>query len=170
MEVFLLIFAVVLLAGGIIFSVLPPFPGPILTYLAMITTHFASADTRFSTITLVVFGIFTALITVLDLVLPVAATKKFGGTNAGIWGGVIGTILGVMTGLPFGIILGPLLGAIVGDLIGGNHIKAAMKSGFGSFLGFLLSTTIKVIFSCIIGVLIFVKIGGLVLDAILGMF
>ena len=72
--------------------------------------------------------------------------------------------------IPFGIILGPLLGAIIGDLIGGNHIKAAMKSGFGSFIGFVLATSMKVIFSCIIGVLIFIKIGGLVVDAIVALF
>ncbi|MCP4458863.1 MAG: DUF456 domain-containing protein [Cytophagales bacterium] len=170
METFLLILAVLLLAGGIIFSVLPPIPGPLLAYLGMISTHYATVETSFSTFWLIFFGVVTALILVIDFILPVAATKKFGGTKAGIWGGIIGTVLGVILPIPFGIILGPLLGAIIGDLIGGNHIRAAMKSGFGSFLGFLLATSIKVIFSCIIGVLIFVKIGGLVFDAIMDMF
>ena len=79
-------------------------------------------------------------------------------------------VLGVVLPIPFGIILGPLLGAIIGDLVGGNHIRQATKSGFGSFVGFLLATGMKVIFSCVIGILIFVKIGGLVYDAIVGMF
>ena len=170
MEAFLLILAVILLAGGLIFSVLPPIPGPLLAYGAMITTHYASVETNFSTFWLVFFGISTALILVIDFILPVAATKKFGGTNAGIWGGIIGTVLGVVLPIPFGIILGPLLGAIIGDLVGGNHIRQATKSGFGSFVGFLLATGMKVIFSCVIGILIFVKIGGLVYDAIVGMF
>ncbi len=170
MEIFLLILAVLLLAGGIIFSVLPPLPGPILTYLSMIATHYATEDTRFSTFLLIFFGALTAIITVLDYVLPVAATKKFGGTKAGIWGGVIGTVLGVMSGIPFGIILGPLLGAIIGDLIGGNHIKAAMKSGFGSFVGFLLATSIKVIFSCVVGLFVVWNIGALMITAIIDLF
>ena len=170
MEAFLLILAVLLLAGGLIFSVLPPIPGPALAYLAMIVTHYASEETQFTTFWLIFFGISTVLILVIDFILPVAATKKFGGTKAGIWGGVIGTILGVVLPIPFGIILGPLLGAIIGDLVGGNHIRQAAKSGFGSFVGFLLATGMKVVFSCVIGVLIFVKIGSLVFDAVVEMF
>ena len=158
MEIFLLILAILLLAGGLIFSVLPPIPGPVLAYAAMIVTHSASEETTFSMFWLVLFGISTVLILVVDFILPVATTKKFGGTNAGIWGGIIGTVLGVILPIPFGIILGPLLGAIIGDLIGGNHIRQATKSGFGSFIGFLLAMGMKVIFSCIIGVMIFVKL------------
>ncbi len=98
-------------------------------------------------------------ITVADYILPIMATKKFGGTEAGVWGGVIGALAGFILPIPFGVIIGPLVGAIVGDLIGGNHYKAAMRSGFGSFIGFLIATGLKVFVAFGIGIAVVLKIG-----------
>ena len=149
MEAFLVILSIILIAGGIIFSILPPLPGPLLTYGAMICTHAVANDTQFSTTSFAVWAFIGIIILVADYVLPVAATKKFGGTKAGVIGGMIGMVAGILLPIPFGIILGPLLGAIIGDLYGGNRIKSAFKSGFGSFLGFLTSTLIKFIVATI---------------------
>ncbi|MEQ9231179.1 MAG: DUF456 domain-containing protein [Cyclobacteriaceae bacterium] len=152
MEAFLIFLAIVLVAGGIIFSILPPLPGPVLAFGAMLIMYFTSAQV--SGWVVFFFGILTLGITALDYVLPVAATKKFGGTKAGIWGGIIGTIIGVLFFPGIGIIIGPLLGAIIGDLIGGNQIRAAVKSGVGSFIGFVIATFIKVSFCIVIGVIV----------------
>lgn len=164
----LIVFAFLLVAGGIVFSVLPPLPGPLLSYLGLLTAHYSAPENAFGNTTLVIWGIIVALIMIADYTLPVMATKKFGGTKAGIWGGIIGTVAGILLPIPFGIIIGPLLGAIIGDLIGGNRIKAAIKSGFGSFLGFVLATTLKVIVSIWIGVVITIKIGEFAYGAIFG--
>ncbi len=170
MEALLILLAVFLIAGGIIFSILPPLPGPILTYGAMVCTHAVSNDTAFSTTSFVVWGIIGIIITVADYVLPAAATKKFGGTKAGVIGGMIGMVAGVLLPIPFGIILGPLLGAIIGDLYGGNRIKSAFKSGFGLFLGFLLATSLKLLYSIILGGVIAWKVGGFTANAIMDLF
>ncbi|MEP1034494.1 DUF456 domain-containing protein [Ekhidna sp.] len=170
MEVILILLSVLLIAGGIIFSILPPLPGPVLSYLAMILTHSVSNDTEFSTTSFVVWGIIGIIITVADYALPVAATKRFGGTKAGVIGGMIGMLAGVLLPIPFGIVLGPLAGAIVGDLYGGNRIRSAFKSGFGSFLGFLLATSLKLLYSVILGGVIAWKVGGFTANAIIEMF
>ena len=170
MEAFLIILTFLLIAGGIIFSVLPPLPGPILAYVALVAAHYVSIETQFSTTSFIVWGIVCLVVVVGDYMLPIAATKKFGGTKAGVMGGLIGTIAGVVLPVPFGIIIGPLLGAIIGDLIGGNHIKAAMKSGFGSFLGFLFGTSMKVLYSIILGVVILFKVGTYAFTIIKGLF
>lgn len=170
MEALLILLAVLLIAGGIIFSILPPLPGPILSYGAMVCTHTVSNDTAFSTTSFVAWGAIGVIITVADYVLPAAATKKFGGTKAGVIGGMIGMVAGVLLPIPFGIILGPLLGAIIGDLYGGNRIKSAFKSGFGSFLGFLLATSLKLLYSIILGVVIAWKVGGFTANAIMDLF
>lgn len=170
MEALLILLAVLLIAGGIIFSILPPLPGPVLTYCAMICTHTVSNDTEFSTTSFVVWGIIGVIITIADYVLPVAATKKFGGTKAGVIGGMIGMVAGILLPIPFGIILGPLLGAIIGDLYGGNRIRSAFKSGFGSFLGFLLATSLKLLYSIILGGVIAWKVGGFTVNAIMELF
>ncbi|MEM9325931.1 MAG: DUF456 domain-containing protein [Bacteroidota bacterium] len=159
MTYFLLILAVLLIAGGLIFSVLPPLPGPLLSLGGLLCAHFSTVEAEFSTGGMIFWVVVTILVLVADYLLPVAATKQFGGTKAGVWGGIIGTVLGVILPIPFGIIVGPLLGAIVGDLVGGNHIRAAVKSGFGSFVGFLVATGLKVLVSVSIGVAVVIKIG-----------
>ncbi|MEM0940271.1 MAG: DUF456 domain-containing protein [Bacteroidota bacterium] len=160
MEAFLIVLTILLIAGGIIFSILPPLPGPLLTYGALITTHLVSIETNFNTSSFIIWGILGVLILVLDYILPAAATRRFGGTKAGMIGGMIGTIAGVVLPIPFGIILGPLLGAIIGDLYGGNRLKSAFKSGFGSFLGFLAATFLKLLYSIVLGGIIAWKVGG----------
>ncbi|WP_424962988.1 DUF456 domain-containing protein [Ekhidna sp.] len=169
MEAFLIILSILLIAGGIIFSILPPLPGPLLTYGALICTHTVSNDTEFSSTSFIIWAIIGVIILVADYVLPVAATKKFGGTKAGVVGGMIGMVAGVLLPIPFGIILGPLLGAIIGDLYGGNRIKSAFKSGFGSFLGFLAATGLKLLYSIILGGIIAWKVGGFTVRAIVEM-
>lgn len=161
METVILVFAVILLVGGIIFSVLPPLPGPLMAFVGLLLTSVASEETQVSTWLLVTLGVIATVIQVADFVLPAAATKKYGGTKAGVIGGLIGTVIGAFSGIPFGIIIGPLLGAIIGDLVGGNHIRGAMKSGFASFIGFLLGTTVKIGYSIIVGVIVVWEIGGL---------
>jgi len=170
MEIILIILSVVCIAGGIIFAILPPLPGPLLTYAALIITHYVADDTQFGTTSFVIWGIVGLGVLILDYVLPVAATRKFGGTKAGMIGGMIGTVAGVILPIPFGIILGPLFGAIIGDLYGGNTIRSAFKSGFGSFLGFLTATSLKLLYAIILGGVIAWKVGGFTVGAIMEAF
>lgn len=170
MEAILIILSILLMAGGVIFSVLPPLPGPLLSYGAMISAHYISEETSFSTTSFVIWAIVAIVVVAADYALPVAATKKFGGTKAGVIGGMIGIVAGILLPIPFGIVVGPLLGAIIGDLYGGNHIRSAFKSGFGSFLGFLVATSIKVLFSLILGGVVIYKVGEFTVSSIMGLF
>lgn len=167
MEVILIVLAILLIAGGVVFSVLPPLPGPLLSYGAVIVSNYLAEETSFSHTFLIVTGILALAVIVADYVLPIMATKKFGGTKAGVWGGMIGVVVGFILPIPFGVIIGPLLGAIIGDLYGGNHIRSAFKSGFGSFIGFLIGTSVKVLFSIVLGVMIIWKIGEFTYTTIL---
>ncbi len=160
MTIILLILAVALLVFGIIGCIVPGLPGPILSFGAMLAYQFSGMEDTFGTTSLIIWGIIATAVFIGDMVVPAAATKKFGGTKAGVWGGIIGTFVGILFPIPFGIIWGPLVGAIIGDLIGGNQIASAMKSGFGSFVGFLLATFFKLIVAVWIGILVMIKVGG----------
>jgi len=83
------------------------------------------------------------VVSVLDYLIPVYGTKKFGGTKYGMWGCMIGLIAGIWLG-PWGIITGPFLGALLGELLANNH-TGAFKAALGSFIGFLFSTLLKLI-------------------------
>jgi uncharacterized protein YqgC (DUF456 family) len=138
MDIVLVILAGICIIGGFIGCIAPVFPGPSLSYIGFLLMHW-SKYAQYSTITLIVLGLITIAVIVMDYLLPVWMTKKMGGSKYGIWGATIGLIIGFFFGLP-GIILGPFLGALVGELIGGVEHHKALKSAFGSFVGFLLST------------------------------
>jgi uncharacterized protein YqgC (DUF456 family) len=46
---------------------------------------------------------------------------------------------------PFGIIIGPLAGAFIGEIMNNQDSSKAMRAALGSFIGFLLSTLLKLI-------------------------
>ena len=89
------------------------------------------------------------VVTILDYIVPVWGTKKFGGTKYGTRGATVGLIIGLFLGPP-GIILGPFIGAVVGELIFKDDMKYALKAGFGSLLGFLTGIGLKLAASFVI--------------------
>ncbi len=84
----------------------------------------------------------TIVVTLLDYIVPVWGTKKFGGSKYGTRGATVGLIIGLFLG-PLGIIVGPFIGAFVGELIFKDDIRYALRAGFGSLLGFLTGIGLK---------------------------
>ena len=82
------------------------------------------------------------VVTILDYIVPVWGTKKFGGSKYGTRGATVGLIIGLFLG-PVGIIIGPLIGAFVGEMIFKDDMNYAVKAGFGSLLGFLTGIGLK---------------------------
>ena len=146
MDYILIFSGIVLMITGIFGCVLPVLPGPPLNYIGLLLLHF-TARFQFSTDFLILWGIVTAVVYVLDLVIPVWGTKKFGGSKRGVWGSVIGLVAGLFFFPPFGIIIGPFAGAVIGELTAGKDSGAALKAGFGSFIGFIAGTVLKLVAS-----------------------
>ena len=143
METILIILAFACIIVGIIGSVLPVLPGVPLSYAGILLLHFTD-KIQFSTPFLIFWAVLVILVQLLDYYVPIWGTKKFGGSKRGIWGCAIGMVVGLFFG-PWGIVLGPFAGAIVGELTGGKQTQAAVKAGFGSFLGFLAGIVSKLI-------------------------
>ncbi|MBN1107242.1 MAG: DUF456 domain-containing protein [Bacteroidales bacterium] len=137
----LLIFGIILMLAGIIGCLAPVLPGPPLSYLGLILLHLSRFG-QFSSTILIVLAVVTVVVTLLDYVVPIWGTKKFGGSKYGTRGATVGLIIGLFLG-PVGIIVGPLLGAIVGELIFKDDMKYAIKAGFGSLFGFLTGVGLK---------------------------
>lgn len=142
MDYVLLSLGIVLVILGLLGCVLPVIPGPPLSFAALLLVHFTSFG-NISTNVLIVTGIAAVVVTILDYVFPVWATKKFGGSKRGVWGATIGLVVGLFLFPPFGIIVGPLIGALLGELTAGQTHNQAIKSALGSFIGFLLGTGLK---------------------------
>jgi len=139
--------SIVLVIAGIAGSVLPVLPGPPLAFVGLILLHI-SKYAQFSTTLLVVLGILTVLVSVLDYFIPAWTTGKFGGSRYGTRGAMAGMIAGLFFG-PLGLIAGPFIGAYIGELLGGQNKQFALKSAIGSFIGFLLGTGLKLILSLV---------------------
>ncbi len=146
------ILAGLLLVIGFVGCVVPILPGPIIGYcglLALIPTEKCP-----STLVFVVMGLAVVLVTVADCVVPAIGAKKFDCSRWGSVGCFIGTIGGLFF-VPFGILLGPFLGAFLGELIARKPVGAALKGGFGAFLGFLSGVFLKLL-TCISMTVVFV--------------
>jgi hypothetical protein len=140
--------AVSLLILGIIGCLLPVLPGPPLSYAGLILLHL-SRFASFSNEKLIILAVIAVVVTVLDYIVPIWGTRKFGGSKYGMRGATVGLIIGLFLG-PAGIIAGPFIGAFVGELIYKDDTKYALKAGFGSLLGFLTGVGLKLAASFII--------------------
>jgi uncharacterized protein YqgC (DUF456 family) len=149
MDVLWLVLGVVLMLVGLAGCILPFLPGPPLCYLALLIQQLQSSPPYSSDFLLLWAGI-TLVVTGLDYVIPIYGTKRFGGTQYGMWGCVIGLIAGLWLG-PFGLILGPFAGAFVGELIGNARSDHALRAAVGSFVGFLLGTLLKLVACFVMG-------------------
>lgn len=144
MEVLLVIGGIVLIVIGFIGSALPVIPGPPLAwvgYLLLRWTSYVEDNANYNN-SLWIMLFLVILVTVLDYVVPVWGTKRYGGSKAGMWGATIGLIAGLFLG-PIGIIAGPFAGAFIGELTTGKQQREALRSGWGSFLGFLMGVGMK---------------------------
>jgi uncharacterized protein YqgC (DUF456 family) len=149
-DILFLVLGIVLLVVGLAGCVLPVIPGPPVSFVGMLVLKFTDflepARTENYNELLWIFAFLAVLVTVLDYIVPVWGTKKFGGSKYGTWGAAIGLVIGLFFA-PFGLIFGPFIGAVVGELLGGKDDKASLKAGFGSFLGILTGVVLKLIVS-----------------------
>ena len=150
MDVFLTIAGFILILTGLVGCILPGLPGPPLSYLGVILQQLRPGENPFSTRFLIIWGLITLAVSVLDYLLPVFGTKKFGGSRQGVYGSVAGLLIGLFFFPPLGIIIGPFLGAFLGELFSGKQAGEAIRAGFGSFIGFLTGTAAKLVVSGIL--------------------
>ena len=143
MDIFLIILGAICLLVGILGCVLPVLPGVPLAYCGLLLLH-ATDKVQFSWQFLVIWAVVTIVVQVLDSVVPIWGTKKFGGSKMGVWGSTLGLLVGLFFG-PWGIVLGPFLGAIALELIDGKNTRLALKAGWGSFVGLMTGTILKLI-------------------------
>ncbi len=144
----LLTVGIVFIVVGIVGCLVPVLPGPPISYVGLLSLHFSKFAT-FSHSLLITLAVVTIIVTIIDYIVPIWGTKKFGGSKYGTRGATIGLIVGLFFG-PLGIILGPFVGAFVGEIIFKDDVNYAIKASFGSLLGFLTGIGLKLAASLVI--------------------
>ncbi|MGN0861224.1 MAG: DUF456 domain-containing protein [Candidatus Spyradosoma sp.] len=162
MEITLIVIAFVLSLLGCVLVFVPGVPGPLVSWagpLVYFVFSVAPPEEALSLIgvtSLVVSGVLAVLTLVFDFLSSWWGAKKFGATWRGGLGALIGAILGPILlsplggilGALLGLLLGPLVGAVVGELLGGNDWRKSARAGWGTLLGTLAATVVK-LFYCL---------------------
>lgn len=143
MEWILIVSGIILVLFGIAGSILPAVPGPPLAFAGLLLQQLRDEKPFTSGFLFLWLGIVVVSL-ILDYLIPIWGTKKFGGTKYGVWGCTLGFIAAFWMG-PVGVIIGPLAGAFIGELLAKQESKNALKAALGSFVGFLAGSFLKLV-------------------------
>lgn len=149
METIIIILAILAGVIGIAGSILPGLPGTPVSWAGLLLLYVWGPE-EMQMKTLVIWGIVTVIVSVVDYLVPMWLTKATGGSKYAERGAMIGLIAGVIL-TPIGMILGSFLGALIAEKEWGKKTTGdALKAATGSFIGFILGTGLKTIVSVLI--------------------
>ena len=146
MDIIFLI-ALILMILGIFGSVLPIVPGPVLSFLGLMTYYIFQEDKILSLGVISVFALGMLFLVIADYALPILGVKFLGASKSGQWGAVIGALLGIVFFPPLGIFVGALAGAVIGEMSRGKKFSEAIRVALGVITGSVVAIILQVIFS-----------------------
>ncbi|MBS4030584.1 MAG: DUF456 family protein [Clostridiales bacterium] len=158
MAVFALVLAVILFLLGLAGTLLPVLPGVTLIYGGMVLYGILTGFTDLNTTFYILQGLAVLLVFAIDYLATAAGSRRYGGSKYAAWGAIIGTIIGILTLGPFGIIIGPFVGAVTAELIQGKQANQAARTGFGTIIGLLGGTVLKLIIEVLMIIWFFMAI------------
>lgn len=124
-----------LLVIGVLGSVLPILPGPMLIFLAGIIHTFLRPESAMSLWGIVILALLLAAAYGLDFLSGAMGAKWFGASRWGIVGVLVGGVVGFFFSLP-GLILGPIVGGLAFEvLFAKKEMRPAMRSTWGTIVG-----------------------------------
>lgn len=133
----LLVGSIVVVLIGFVGIIIPVLPGVLFVWLGLMFISWLDGWQTVPISTVVVFGLLTIAVMVIQQVAGVAGAKRFGASRLGLIGCTAGLLIGLLVGGPIGIIAGPAIGAFVGEMIAGRTSRAASRAAMGSMLGLL---------------------------------
>ena len=153
-----MILAVILFLLGLAGTALPILPGAPLVWLGMLVyglfTGFAKLTAG--------FYVWQAVAVALTLVIDYAATaygaRRYGGSSAAIYGSLAGLVIGPLILGPIGFVIGPFAGALMGELATGKRLQGAFRAAFGTLVGMIGGTLLKVAVELVMIVWFFVVV------------
>lgn len=142
----LLLVAVVLVAVGLVGTVLPAIPGVPLIFLGLCTAAWAEDFRYVGGGTIAVLAGMALLAYAADLAAGALGARRVGASRLAIVGAAIGTVVGLFLGIP-GLILGPFVGAALGELVARRDLLQAGRAGLGTWIGLVIGVAVKIALS-----------------------
>lgn len=137
------VFAGLLVLVGVAGTVLPALPGLPLVFAGMLLAAWAGDFQQVGPAMLVVLGLLTVLSLGIDFMATALGARRVGASKLALIGALVGTFAGLFFG-PVGLLAGPFVGALAGELMHGREVGQATRVGFGTWLGILLGTALKI--------------------------
>jgi uncharacterized protein YqgC (DUF456 family) len=137
------VLAIALILTGVIGTFLPVLPGAALVFAGMLLAAWIDDFQRIGWITLVILGLLTVLVFVIDFVAAAFGAKRVGASRLAVTGATLGTIVGLFFGL-VGILIAPFIGAAIGELIARGQLEPAARVGFSTWLGMAVGALAKI--------------------------
>ncbi|HEX2740585.1 MAG TPA: DUF456 domain-containing protein [Rubrobacter sp.] len=158
----LLVLTLIVMALGLIGSVVPGLPGVTLIFLSALVYAIITDFRSVGVAILVLLFVFAAIAFVADFVATSYGARRFGASNWGTVGGAIGGIAGALIGLfflgigsIFGLILGTIAGVFLGEYLkrerqgteeqssSGSDWRRASRAAGGVFVGYLAAAVVQ---------------------------
>jgi uncharacterized protein len=139
----LLIVAFVLVAIGLLGTVLPAVPGVPLVFVGLGVAAWAEGFAFVGAGTLTVLGLMALAAYAVDLAAGALGAKRFGASRLAVLGAAIGSLAGLFLGIP-GLILGPFVGGAAGELYARRDLRQAGRAGIGAWLGLVVGGATKI--------------------------
>ena len=127
--------AVVLMAVGLIGTLLPVVPGTVIILAAAVIHQImVGSEKSLGWWNIGALALLTLLSYALEFGAGYLGAKRFGATRWGAFGAMVGGIVGLFFPFP-GLIVGPIVGAVAGELVAGKRLVSAGRAGWGTLLG-----------------------------------
>jgi uncharacterized protein YqgC (DUF456 family) len=140
---------------GLVGSVIPILPGPLLIWLGVLLWSWVDGFQSVGWPTLIILGVMVVLAWTGDLIMTTFGTRKAGASWKGVLGAIIGGIVGavLLSGvLPIiGTILGTIIGALAGVLVAEYYDKRdfgqAVRASKGYIFGSVAARALEIFLS-----------------------
>jgi uncharacterized protein YqgC (DUF456 family) len=143
-HVLLDMFALALIAGGLVAAVLPLLPGIPLIFGGVWLIAATDGYRHIGLWWLLVIASVGAVGLSMDLLAGALGAKRVGASKQAVWGALVGTIAGLFCGLP-GLLFGPFLGAVIGELSAGTSVERSARVGVNAWVGLIFGTLFKLV-------------------------
>jgi uncharacterized protein YqgC (DUF456 family) len=134
--------AILLVVIGLVGTIVPALPGPILVFTGLLVAAWADGFTRIGVFTLIVLAVLTVAAYAVDFAASAVGVRRAGASTRAAVGAALGALAGIFFGLP-GLILGPFVGAVLGELTVRRNLPLAGRAGLAAWIGFVVGTAVK---------------------------
>jgi len=153
-----MIIALLLFILGLAGAVLPILPGAPLVWLGMLVYGLFTGFAKLTAGFYVWQGVAVAVTLLIDYAATAYGTRRYGGSSAAIYGSLAGLLIGPFILGPIGFVIGPFAGALTGELVTGKRLQGAFRAAFGTLIGMIGGTVLKVAVEVIMIVWFFVVV------------